>query len=99
MVGDGAEAVNHIRVHGQKDIDLVLLDLKMPKVDGHEFLEIVGREFDVNALNVTVVTSSVSDEDRERAHALGAGAYVVKDPDIYEFQAAIHSIVTEVAHS
>ncbi len=99
VVRDGAEAVEHIRVNGQDDIDLVLLDLRMPKVDGHQFLEIMGREFDVNALNVTVVTSSVAEEDRKRAHALGAGAYVVKDPDIHEFRAAIHSVVTEIANS
>ncbi len=99
VVGDGAEAVAHIRRYGQDDIDLVLLDLKMPRVDGHEFLEIMARDFDVNALNVTVVTSSVALEDRERAHALGAGAYVIKDPDIHEFTDAIHSIVTEVATS
>ncbi len=99
VVGNGAEAVEHVRANGQDEIDLVLLDLKMPKVDGHEFLEIMGQEFDVDALNVTVVTSSVSTEDRERAHALGAGAYVIKDPDIHAFKDAIQSVIDEVAES
>ncbi|NNC42024.1 MAG: response regulator, partial [Acidimicrobiia bacterium] len=88
-----------VRANGQDEIDLVLLDLKMPKVDGHEFLEIMAKEFNVDALNVTVVTSSVSTEDQERAHALGAGAYVIKDPDIHSFKEAIQSVIDEVAES
>lgn len=99
VVGNGAEAIDHVRDAGEAEIDLVLLDLEMPRVGGHEFLEIMGKEFNVDALNVTVVTSSVATEDRERAHALGAGAYVVKDPDIEVFCESIQSIVTEVATS
>ena len=74
VVGNGAEAVDVLRTDGQDHIDLVLLDLHMPKIDGHQFLEIVGSEFDVDALNVTVVTSSTEQIDRERAHALGCGS-------------------------
>lgn len=99
VVGNGAAAVELLRKSGQDDIDLVLLDLHMPQVDGHEFLEIVSQDFDVDALNVTVVTSSTSDEDRVRAHALGAGAYVIKDPDLNVFSDAIHSVIDEVAHA
>lgn len=98
VVNNGAEAVDLLRRSGQDNIDLVLLDLRMPVIDGHEFLEIVGEDFDVDALNVTVVTSSTSTEDRVRAHALGAGAYVIKDPDIEVFTESIHSILEEVAN-
>ena len=47
-------------------------------------------------LNVVVLTSSAADKDRERAHALGAGAYVVKDPDFHAFRATLDSLVNEV---
>ncbi len=98
VVGNGAEAVDALRSSGQEQIDLVLLDLHMPQVDGHEFLEIVADEFDVDALNVTVVTGSTAVADRERAHALGAGAYVFKDPDIHVFSQTIQSVIDEVTH-
>ena len=97
VVGNGSEAVDLLRANGQDHIDLLLLDLKMPQVDGHQFLEIVGSEFDVDSLNITVVTSSADQGDRERAHALGAGAYIFKDPDIHVFAEAIQSVVEEVA--
>jgi len=99
VVGNGAEAVDLLRSNGQDHIDLVLLDLKMPQIDGHEFLEILGTDFDVDALNVTVVTSSTEQDDRERAHALGAGAYVFKDPDIHVFTDTIQSLISEVVHA
>lgn len=99
VVGNGAEAVDVLRRNGQDQIDLVLLDLKMPRVDGHQFLEIVGSEFDVDALNVTVVTSSTDQNDRVRAHALGAGAYVFKDPDIHVFAEAMQSVIDEVVNA
>lgn len=98
VVGDGAEAIDELRRRGQDSLDLVLLDLRMPHVDGHEFLEIVGREFDVDALNVTVVTGSRDTGDRELAHALGAGAYVYKDADVEVFTQTIISVIDEVAH-
>ncbi len=99
VVGNGAEAVEALRRNGQHEIDLVLLDLRMPRIDGHEFLEIVADEFDVDALNVTVVSGSTEPSERERAHALGAGAFVYKDPDIHAFTQTIHSVINEVINT
>jgi len=97
VVADGAEAITEMRRRGQNRPDLILLDLHMPHIDGHEFLKIAAGEFDVDSLNVTVVTSSSDDRDRELAHALGAGAYVFKDADIEAFTETILSVVDEVA--
>lgn len=96
---NGAEAVEALRTYGQSQIDLVLLDLKMPVVDGHRFLEEIGSEeqFDLDALNVVVLTTSSSESDRERAHALGAGAYMIKDPDFEVFAESLSSVLAEVA--
>ncbi|MDH3683862.1 MAG: response regulator [Acidimicrobiia bacterium] len=94
---NGAEAMAALRTYGLGGIDLVLLDLKMPVLDGHGFLEAVGEEFDLDDLNVVILTTSTSQQDRERAHALGAGAYVVKDPDFDVFTDALRSVVDEMA--
>ncbi|MDH3682001.1 MAG: response regulator [Acidimicrobiia bacterium] len=94
---NGAEAVQAIRTYGPDSVHLVLLDLKMPVFDGHQFLEQVGEEFDLDDLNIMVLTTSTNETDRERAHALGAGAYLVKDPDFHLFCDTMESVVREVA--
>lgn len=91
----GAEALAAVRTYGAEGLDLVLLDLNMPVLDGHEFLEQVGRELDLQTLNVAILTTSTSDRDRERAHALGAGSYLVKDQDFDAFAATLGSVVNE----
>ncbi|MGB3737381.1 MAG: response regulator, partial [Ilumatobacter sp.] len=96
---DGAEAISYLQLASPVPA-LVLLDLKMPVMDGHTMLERLGSELGkdtLNDLNIVIVSSSASDSDRERAHLLGARAYVVKDPDFDQFQATITSLVTEAA--
>lgn len=94
---NGAEAVEVLRTYGPNANNLVLLDLKMPVLDGHEFLQQAGDEFDLDRMNIVVLTTSTSDTDRQRAHALGAGAYIVKDPDFDVFSETLASVVREVA--
>ena len=68
-------------------------------MDGFSMLEAFESELGIdplNELNVVVLTSSAADHDRERAHALGAGAYVVKEPDFHAFRATLDSLVNEV---
>lgn len=97
VASNGAEAIEALRAYGPNANHLVLLDLKMPVLDGHEFLEQAGREFDLDQLNIVVLTTSTSDSDRDRAHALGASAYLIKDPDFSTFADTLGSVVTEVA--
>lgn len=93
---NGAEAMAVMRTYGPASSNLILLDLKMPVLDGHEFLAQAGQEFDLDSLNIVVLTTSNSDEDREKAHALGARAYMVKDPDFDVFASGLWSLVNEV---
>lgn len=97
VVMNGAAALDYIREVGPDGVDLVLLDLKMPLLDGHGFLEGVSREFDIDQLNVVVVTTSDAERDRELAHSLGAGAYLLKDPDFDVFSEGLMSLVNEYA--
>src|SRR5207302_4534789 len=72
IVSNGAEAVEWLRnAGGLAGVDLVLVDLKMPVVDGFELLQRLTDDHDLTKLAVTVLTNSARAEDRERAHALG----------------------------
>ena len=65
---------------------LVLLDLKLPKVDGFEVLDWIRRQEGIRGLPVIVLTSSNEMRDVNRAYALGANSFFVKD---FDFQHAV----------
>jgi two-component system chemotaxis response regulator CheY len=61
--------------------DLVIVDINMPKMDGLEFLAELRRREEVRGLPAIVISTMQRVEDRARAHAAGANAYVVKPID------------------
>ena len=73
---DGEEAL--ARLSASPAPSLVLLDLKLPKLSGLEVLERRTADPALRSIPVVVLTSSNTAEDRERAYALGANAYLVK---------------------
>src|SRR2546425_7191817 len=88
VVRDGEEAIAYLSGEGAfADRDrfpfpiLLLLDLKMPKVDGFEVLEWLQSQPARRHLPVAILTSSDQDPDIGRAHALGADSYLIKPPD------------------
>lgn len=87
-VGDGAEAIDYLR--GVDDYSdrtryplpaLILMDLKMPRIDGFEFLAWLRREHELKIIPVVVFSSSNLADDVKRAYDLGANSYVVKLQD------------------
>jgi CheY-like chemotaxis protein len=94
---DGAEALERLlgagglAAHGELPA-VVLLDLKLPKVDGLEVLEQIRRDDRTKYLPVVVLTSSREDEDVIKSYALGANAYVRKPVDFSEFAAAVKTL-------
>lgn len=91
---NGAEALEAL--HGaEAPPDLVLLDLKMPTMSGHEFLEAINGVPVLASLPVVIVTTSDLDSDRERAHALGAHAYITKDSNFVLFQEMLEGVMAE----
>lgn len=58
--------------------DLILLDLKLPDVDGFEVLEVLGRDAELKHIPVVVLSTSSVDSDRDKSAALGARAYFEK---------------------
>jgi len=95
VVRDGAEALDYLyrrnrfadRVSGNPA--LVLLDLKMPKVDGIEVLRQVKSTPALKTIPVVVLTSSREEQDLVRTYDLGVNAYVVKPIDFHEFMDAV----------
>ncbi len=87
---DGDEAL--ARIVADSEIDLVLLDINMPKMNGFEVLRELGVRGLVPALRVIVVTTQGRDEDAQRGLAAGAAAYLTKPFRADEVRAAIAAL-------
>jgi CheY-like chemotaxis protein len=74
--------------------DLILLDLNLPGRSGHEILEEIKADGDLNAVPVVVLSTSEAERDVLKAYALGANTFVTKPMDADEFSRAIHAIET-----
>ena len=98
VVRDGADALDYLHVRGAfADRDhgnpaVVLLDLKLPKVDGLEVLAEIRDNPTLKSLPVVMLTSSREEEDLIRSYELGVNAYVVKPVDFQEFVRAISDL-------
>lgn len=82
IASDGEEACHKV---SEKDFDLLLLDIKMPRVDGFELLQRL-RDQAHERLPVIILSGSTLTADRTRAEALGAIEYVHKSLDYSEFK-------------
>lgn len=92
VVRDGAEALDYLFAtgkYGDRDPSalpaVVMLDLKLPRIDGLEVLRIVRANDVTKSLPVVILTASKENEDVARGYALGANAYVRKPVDFVEF--------------
>jgi len=83
---DGVEALECMRSMNPK---LVLLDLKLPRVDGLEVLGKIKGGETTHSIPVVVLTSSREQPDIEHAYRLGANSYIVKPVDYTQFSSAI----------
>ena len=71
---------------------VMLLDLKLPKVDGLELLKILKSDDKLRLIPVVVLTSSREEKDMVTSYKLGVNAYVVKPVDFHEFVDAIKEL-------
>jgi two-component system response regulator len=77
-VVDGQAALDRLRSARAHLPDLVLLDLRLPRLDGLELLALVQGDAALNQIPMVVLTTSDADADRQRALACGASSYLVK---------------------
>jgi len=99
VVRDGAEALDYLFARGaysgrdRRDIPaVVLLDLKLPKVDGLEVLKQVRADPHVRLVPIVILTSSREEQDRLRGYSLGANSYVQKPVDFERFSEAARQL-------
>ena len=96
---DGAEALDYLFSRGDfqgrqpaGNPEVILLDLKLPKIDGLEVLRQLRADERTKLLPVVVLTSSVEEHDLLRGYALGANSYVRKPVDFVQFLEAAKSL-------
>jgi CheY-like chemotaxis protein len=98
VVRDGAEALDFLFGGGAQAGDttalpqVVLLDLKLPKVEGLEVLRRIRADDRTKLLPVVILTSSDEEQDRIRGYALGANSYVRKPVDFTQFAEAVRQL-------
>jgi CheY-like chemotaxis protein len=95
---DGEEALDYLYCRGgfstraNGNPAVMLLDLKLPKVDGLEVLQQIRSDERLKLMPVVVLTSSNEEKDLIRSYKLGVNAYVVKPVDFHEFVNAIKEL-------
>ncbi len=95
---DGAEALDFLYLSGSHagrdagDPAVVLLDLKLPKVDGLEVLEKVKRDENLRHVPIVMLTSSREEQDLVKSYELGVNAFVVKPVEFNQFFKAIQDL-------
>lgn len=91
-VKDGVEALDFLLNGSSPPPRLILLDVKMPKVDGLEVLRRLRGDARTKDVPVVMLTSSKEDPDVQAAYDLGANSYIVKPVDFQKFQDAVAQI-------
>ena len=95
---DGEEALDYLYYRGKfqrrsgENPAVLLLDLKLPKVDGLQVLETIKADENLKMIPVVVLTSSREEQDMVRSYKLGVNGYVVKPVDFHEFVNAIKEL-------
>src|SRR5476651_46299 len=98
VVRDGAEALDYIYQRGKYSTrtnglpGVILLDLKMPRVDGLEVLRQIKSDPALHHIPVVMLTSSREEKDLVRSYDLGVNAFVVKPVDFSQFVEAIRTL-------
>ncbi len=89
---DGQEALDHLFADAARPPALVLLDLKLPKVDGLEVLRRIRADAWTRLQPVVILTSSAEESDRLAGYGHGANSYVRKPVDFLEFIEAVRQL-------
>jgi CheY-like chemotaxis protein len=95
---DGQQALDYLYCRGEfhtrpnENPAVILLDLKLPRVDGLEVLQQIKTDESLKMIPVVVLTSSHEEKDKMRSYKFGVNAYVVKPVDFHEFVNAVKEL-------
>lgn len=93
-VKDGQEALNFLNAVDQSyKPDLILLDLRIPKIDGLELIKLIRVNESFSRVPLVVLTTSDAPADIEKAYFYGANSYLIKPLDYNEYVKVIESII------
>jgi two-component system response regulator len=100
-VKDGVEALDFLYCR-DKFVDrkkndfprLIILDLKMPRMDGLEVLQVIKSDDNTKSIPVVMLTTSQDDKDMQRSYLLGANSYVLKSANLE----SIHATAFDISH-
>ncbi len=98
VVRDGEEALDYLYYKGKfagrisNNPVVVLLDLKLPKIDGIEVLRQIKSDENLRLIPVVILTSSNEESDKVKSYKLGVNAYVVKPISFHEFTNSIREL-------
>lgn len=105
VVDDGVAALQYLKGEGKfanknsnPRPDIVLLDLNMPRMSGHEFLDKLKQDPKLAQIPVTVLTTSSSDSDATASYARGANAFVTKPAEYEKFVELLRALGQFWAH-
>ena len=97
-VKDGEEALNYLHKHkDERDHrvpNLIILDVRLPKLDGHEVLREIRRSEELSTIPVVILSTSKVDEDLLKAYTNRANGYLVKPVDFDKLQEMIKYLYT-----
>jgi CheY-like chemotaxis protein len=97
-VSDGQEALDYLFQQGKWSgtpaprPHIILLDLRLPKVDGLEVLRIIKEDHNLSSIPVVILTTSAAETDKIKAYASNVNSYLVKPLDLKQFVDLIHSL-------
>src|SRR5690606_13998017 len=95
-VDDGEDALAYLRREGgyaaKERPDVILLDLKLPKLNGHEVLRQLKADEDLRGIPVVVLTTSQAERDMAEAYREHANSYLVKPFDFSRFQRMMEDV-------
>lgn len=92
VAGNGEEALKYLRDEKNEKPCLILLDIKMPRMDGLEFLKVVKQDELLKIYPVVVLTTSKEEQDKMESFRLGVAGYMQKPVDYKQFVETIRTI-------
>jgi CheY-like chemotaxis protein len=92
ITNNGEEALEYLEKNRAKLPGLILLDLRMPRMDGIEFLNVIKKKDKLKMIPVVILTTSKEDEDKIDSFNLGISGYMMKPVNYKDFVEVIRTI-------